>query len=130
MCSSVAAASRSGCRTSPTSRLNRRRPSGLSIWWDSSSSAIRLPLDQLGYRQRRRLPYRGEPCRTPQRAAARPADPDRRMWLLQGLGIDEHIGERKEPAGKRHLARRPAGLPKAQVLVRAGTTLVERRAEG
>src|SRR5208283_3227017 len=51
------------------------------------------------------------------------------MRLLHRLRVDMHVGERREPPGERDLARRPAGLPEAQIFVGAGAPLVERHAE-
>jgi len=51
------------------------------------------------------------------------------MWLLHRLRVDMHVGERTESPGERDLARRPAGLPEAQIFVRARAPLVERHAE-
>ena len=66
---------------------------------------------------------------TPHRRVAKAANPNRRVRLLHRLRADMHIGEREELAGERDLARRPARLPEAQILVGPGTAFVERHAE-
>ena len=54
---------------------------------------------------------------------ARAANPDGRMGLLHGLGVDVHIVKREETSVEGGGARFPASFPEAQVLVCAGAAL-------
>src|SRR5882724_9546274 len=84
---------------------------------------------ELRWRLRRGVPAIAERHDTPKGAWAVPADPDRRMWLLDRLGGEADVVESIELACEAWVVGRPQLLEDAEDLVGLPPASVERRVE-
>ena len=87
--------SKKSCTSSATAERGRV-PSGRlrhAPHLGDAGAEARGRVERLGLAVVAGIPGIAEPDGTPQRGRALAADPDRRMGLLQGLGIEQHVGE-------------------------------------
>src|SRR3989454_8716880 len=106
-------------------RRGRRAAAGLAEPCD-----LGLAGPQLRRRAIDRMPGGSEPSGAAERGPAVAADPDRRVRLLQGLGLEHEPAEPRVLARERRRAAGPELLHRRQILVGHGAALREGHAEG